>query len=93
MDALIGTYDFVSDTVSFVKLPVVDGKIHDGYDEPLLLSEVDIDSGTGGFDCIAAVEPDTAELRDEITGILMRRFEAARDYAARQARIRAKGVQ
>jgi hypothetical protein len=88
--AFVATIDTLGDfSVSFCRLPVEDGILVDGNERySQAENEADADS-----DFIAVLdEEDSPELRAELTGIVTRRFEAAREFVARYARLKGRKV-
>jgi hypothetical protein len=72
VNAFVCSIDYTSDEIRFDTLPVVDGFLQDGDTNPSL-RELEED----GYSTAIAVtdEPDSPELREELEGILRRRFD------------------
>ena len=101
MNALVGTYDITTDTVSFAMQPVHNGQILDTDGEFISLSKLAKDpnatdivvaDGDEDFEDGFLVE-DEPELREHLTGILQRRFESMREMSAHAvARYKEQGL-
>ena len=72
--AFVGTYDFLTKDVAFCTLPVVNGILIDPPENPPV-SDFDNDYSES---IVVLDEKDSPELREELTGILKRRFDYIR---------------
>jgi hypothetical protein len=81
VNAFVGSYDTSTDEVRFRTEPVLNGQILDSDGEFISLSKLAKDPWAA--EIAAEDEDDNPELREELTGILMRRFESVREGSAR----------
>ena len=86
MNVFVATIDTLNDySVSFATLPVINGSIVNGG-ETISLSDNEKD---GWSDClIVEDEDDSPELREELAGVLTRRFESTRERFENSANLR-----
>jgi hypothetical protein len=84
MNAFVASYDITKDTVSFRMESVVNGQILDSDDEFISLSKLSKDPWA--TDIAVEDEDDNPELREELTGILQRRFQSVREGSARNTK-------
>jgi AAA domain len=81
VNAFVGSYDTSTDEVRFRTEPVLNGQILDSDGEFISLSKLAKDPWA--TDIAVEDEVDSPLLREEVTGILMRRFESTREGSAR----------
>ncbi len=91
MNAFVGSYDRVSDKVNFRLEEVINGQILDSDDEFISLSKLSKDPWASEI-AVADDDPEMEDgymaedepgLREDLAGILMRRFESTREGSAR----------
>jgi hypothetical protein len=73
VDALVCSFNYVTEEISFTTIPVVNGCLKDDDTNPSL-QELEDDSYATSI-VAADDEPDSPGLREELEGILRRRFD------------------
>jgi hypothetical protein len=72
MNVFVCSFDPISEEIFFATMPVVDGILQDGEANPSLKELEDDGYATS---IVVADEADSPELREELEGILRRRFD------------------